>query len=126
MNEGKRIVINGTDYTDFFTKLGYTVQYESVQGNNAGLMLDGSYTEDELKVRAIVTLPCMPLNEEQLGEILREVYSSSYHRVEFFDPKSNGYKTEEMRRNVSRQKYRGRGADGVEYWTGTVITFTTR
>lgn len=126
MGDAKRIVINGTDYTSYFTAIGYSVQYESVQGNNAGLMLDGSYTEDELKIRTIVTLPCMPLDQEKLSNILQEVYSSSYHTVEYFDTMTNKYKTEEMRRRVSTQKYRGTGADGKKYWVGTVITFETR
>lgn len=126
MNEGKRITINGTDYTDYFTRVGYSVQYESVQGNNAGQMLDGSYTEDEIKIRAIVTLPCMPLNEEQMSKILQEVYASPYHQVEYFDPKTGGYVTEEMRRSISTQTYKGHGSNDKAYWTGTVITFTTR
>lgn len=126
MAEGKTIKINGTDYTDYFTRLGYSVGYESVRGNNAGLMLDGSYTEDEIKLRTVVTLPCMPLDEERLKKILQEVYSDSCHMVEYFDPKSGGYRTEEMRRTVSEQKYKGQGTNGLQYWTGTVITFTTR
>lgn len=126
MVEGKRITINGTDYTDYFTRIGYSVHYESVQGSNADLMLDGSYTEDELKLRAVVTLPCMPLDEERLSNILQEVYSGSYHIVEYFDIKTRSYKTEEMRRQVSEQTYKGQGANGLEYWTGTVVTFTTR
>lgn len=126
MAEGKTIKINGTDYTEYFTRLGYSVAYESVQGSNAGLMLDGSYTEDEIKLRTVITLPCMPLDEERLKKILQEVYSDSYHMVEYFDPKSVGYRTEEMRRTVSEQRYKGQGTNGLQYWTGTVITFTTR
>ena len=126
MADGKRIVIDGVDYTSYFTRTGYSVVYESVQGDNAGLMLDGSYTEDELKIRAIVTLPCMPLKQDQLSDILQAVYGSPYHTVEYFDPMTRSYKQEEMRRSISEQKYRGYGADGNEYWTGTVITFTTR
>lgn len=126
MPEGKTIKINGTDYTSYFTRIGYSVAYESVQGNNAGLMLDGSYTEDELKIRTVVTLPCMPLDQEKLSDILQEVYASSYPVVEYFDPMTRSYKTAEMRREVSEQTYKGQGTNGLEYWTGTVIIFTTR
>lgn len=126
MADGKRIKINGTDYSSYFTRTGYTVAYESVQGNNAGQMLDGTYTEDELKIRTVITLDCMPLNQAQLSAILKEVYDRVYHTVEYFDPKTNTYIEEEMRRSVSTQKYRGFCSNGLEYWTGTVITFTSR
>ena len=122
----KDIFINNTNYTQYFTKTGYEVEYESVQGDNAGLMLDGSYTEDEIKLRTILTLYCMPLNETQLKNILQEVYSSPYHIVKFFDPKSGKSVVQEMRRTVSKQVYKGFGSDRNAYWTGTVITFTTR
>lgn len=122
----KDIFINDTDYTQYFTKTGYEVEYESVQGDNAGLMLDGSYTEDEIKLRTILTLYCMPLNETQLKNILQEVYSKPYHMVQYYSPKLGLPVIEEMRRTVSKQVYKGFGSDRNAYWTGTVITFTTR
>lgn len=126
MTDGKRLKINGTDYSGYFTRTGYSVGYESVQGSNAGQMLDGTYTEDELKIRTVVTLNCMPLTQEQLSALLNEVYGRVYHMVEYFDPKTNGYREEEMRRHVTTQTYRGFGAGGDEYWTRTSVTFTSR
>lgn len=122
----KRIVINEADYTAWFPKTGYSVGYQSIQGANAGVMLDGSYTEDEVAIKAIITLPCMPLDEKQLSELLSNIYSFPYADITYFDPKAGAERNIEARRSVSAQKYRGFGADGKEYWTGTVVTFTER
>ena len=49
----KTIKINDVDFTSMFTPVGYSVGYKSIQGNNGGLMLDGSYTEDEIAQKAV-------------------------------------------------------------------------
>lgn len=122
----KTIKIDGTDYTDFFTRVGYSVTYQSIQGKNGGLMLDGSYTEDELALKAVVALPCKALNEEKLSALLTKVYSAVYHQIYYFDPKTNSYRTMEARRAVSQQNYRGFSTNGYEFWTDAVVTFTER
>lgn len=122
----KTLKINRTDYTDYFTREGYRVSYSPVSGRNAGWMLDGTYTEDEMSLKAVITLTCWPLNETQLSTLLSEIYSYPYHEVYYFDPRAGAYRTIEARRAVSEQKYRGSGADGVQYWTGTVVTLTER
>lgn len=120
----KTIQINRKDFTDYFTQAGYTVGYVSVQGSNAGLMLDGSYTEDEIALKAVITLRCIPLTEQQLKEVLDEVYFWPYCDVYYYDPLTHGYRRISARRTVTEQKYRGFTADRKERWTGTVITFT--
>lgn len=122
----KTIKINGKDFTRMFTRYGYVVRYESVQGNNGGLMLDGSTTEDELAVKAIADLPVMPLNEEDVATLLQEIYSEPYVTLYFYDPKLGGYRETLFRRNQSQQKYRGFGSDGKEYWTGPALTLTEK
>ena len=118
----KTIKLNGTDCTYMFTRTGYVVKYRSVQGNNGGMMLDGSYTEDELALKVDINIPIMPLSEEVLGELLSIIYSEPYVDVYFFDPKEKKYRESVFRRNQTEEKYRGFGSDGKEYWTCTSIT----
>ncbi|MBR4855128.1 MAG: hypothetical protein IKU94_00690 [Bacteroidaceae bacterium] len=118
----KTIKLNNVDFTEMFTKYGYSVSYTSVQGNQGGIMKDGSYMEDELAVKAIVTIPCLPLNEEQLAAVLTAVYSGPYVSLYYYDPRSGGYRDIIARRNKVDQKYKGTGSDGREYWVGTVLT----
>lgn len=122
----KTLKINGIDFTGYFPREGYSVSYESIQGSNAGLMLDGSYTEDEIAQKATVTLNCMPLNEVQLATLLAEINGTLYPMVYFFDPLLASYRTMQVRRTLTTQKYRGFGGTGVEYWTGTVVTLKER
>ena len=120
----KIIKINGVDFTNMITPVGYEVQYESVQGENGGLTLDGSYLEDEIAQKAVIKATCMPMNEDDLASLLSNIYGSKYASVYYFDPKKKGYLTITARRSVSWQKYKGKGSDGKDYWSGTVITLT--
>ncbi len=122
----KIVKINGVDVTDKVTPSGYKVRYESVQGNNSGRMLDGSYTEDEIAKKAVVTIPFMPLSENDISELLGNIYGEPYTSLYYYDPFKKAYITIASRRNVSEQKYVGTGTNGTEYWVGTVATFTER
>lgn len=122
----KTIKINDVDFTSMFTHVGYAVGYKSIQGNNGGLMLDGSYTEDEIAQKAVILLPCMPLNSSNLSTLLSNIYGSVYPKVYYYDPKDGDYREIYTRRSETEQQFRGVGTDGKEYWTGTVITLTEK
>lgn len=118
----KTIKLNGVDFTKMFTSVGYYVTYRSVQGNNGGVMLDGSTMEDELAVKSDVHLPVMPLNEADVGELLSVLYQEPYVTMYYYDPRFKSYRETRFRRNSAEQKYRGFGTDGKEYWTGPELT----
>ena len=122
----KPIIINGNDYTSYFAATGYSVRYEPVDGGQGGVMQDSTYTEDEIALKAVVTLPCMPLNEDQLSVLLADVYMSKYANLTYYDTWRRVERSIQARRSVSEQTYRGQGANGREYWTGTVVVFRER
>lgn len=121
----KTIKINGKDFTEYFTPTGYSVSYKKIRGPNSGYMQDGSYTDDVLAVKAIVTCTCMPLDETKLSTLLSEI-SGAYADVIFFDPAMNEYRTAKMLTPEPSQKFKGTGADSVDYWTGTILQFTEK
>lgn len=121
----KTISVNGVDYTDVFTPEGYTVSYIKRRGSNAGVMLDGSYIDDVLAIKAVVTCYCMPTNETQLQNLLTAI-ANEYVTLTFYDPKAGTYRSMTCMPSEPSQKFRGTGADALEYWTGTVITFTEK
>lgn len=121
----KRITINDKDYTSFFAPKGLKVNYEIIKGSNAGRMLDGSYTEDELAQKAVITLKCKPLNEEQTAQLLDELLRDVYHTVEYYDPRTGDYRTMTAMRSISTQDYVGTCLGG-DYWNGITITLTER
>lgn len=122
---GKTIKINGADYTDVFTPVGYSVSYRKIRGRNTGYMLDGSYTDDVLAIKAVISCTCMPTNEKQLSEILSET-AQTYVDVYYFDPREKSYRTAVCIPSEPSQTYKGKGSDSLEYWTGTVIQFTEK
>lgn len=122
----KPLTIDSNNYAPYFTEAGYEVEYLIIDGGQGGLTLSGEMEEDEIAQKAEITLPCWPLNEEQLADLLSVIYNATYHTVTYYDPKAGGTRTITARRKVSRHKYRGFGANGLEYWTGVVVTLTEK
>lgn len=121
----KNIYINAEDYTDVFTPTGYTVSYIKRRGKNSMTMLDGTYIDDVLAIKAVVTCYCMPTNETQLQKLLTDI-SNPYVTVTFFDPRVKSYRIMTAIPSEPSQKFRGQGTNAIDYWTGTVITFTEK
>jgi len=126
MTVQKPIYINGTDYTALFPAAGYEVNYIKETGANAGLMINGAYNEDTLALKAVVSSPLMPVDEDQQAAFLQDVMSSDYASVYYFEPSRKNFRTAVMRWELGKTKYRGLGADGKLYWTGMAVTFTDR
>lgn len=122
----KSLIIDGQDYSSYFTQAGYSVEYASVDGGQGGVMLNGDRVVDELMVKAVIKLPCMPLSDAQISRLLSQVYTGVYHTVRYYDSMRGVNRTISAIRDVSSQVYRGTGANGVEYWTGMVITFSEK
>lgn len=119
----KNIALNTVDFTDVFTPTGYTVSYVKRRGNNTTVTKSGLYKDDVKAVKAVVTCICMPTNENKLQELLT-IIADDYVNVYYFDPKAKAYRNMTAMPSEPVQKYRGEGANMLEYWTGTVITFT--
>ena len=124
--EAKSIRIGTVDFTSFFTQVGYQVEYIKRLGNQGGLLQDGSMEEDLLDRKAVVTLPCYPLNEDQISELLSALFEDHYPAVEYYDPWMKDYRRVYAIVDTSRLSYRGHGADGNSYWTGSVVKLTEK
>ena len=114
--------INDVVVSSLFTRYGYSVSYEKVTGPNSGFMQDGSYVEDVLRWRAVVSLKVIPLNETQLSFLLNTILPSTYIRLYYFDPMNNDYREEYFTIEGQPMTFRGQGADGNNYWTGYALT----
>ena len=120
----RTVRINGIDFSSLFTNTGYTVRYKKILGNNSGYMLDGSYVEDLLARKTVVTMNALPLNEDDLQKLYQILHEEQTVRLYFFDPKTKGYKTIDTLVEETPVKYRGLGGAGVVYWSGITLTFT--
>lgn len=124
LKDGKTFKINGVDVSPLVTRTGYTVQYKKILGGNSGYMLDGSYREDLLSRKTVVTVNAMPLSEKDLQGLYQALYSAPVVELYFFDPWAKAYKTIEATTEETPVKYRGYGGARVIYWTGIALTFT--
>lgn len=121
----KTVRINGINFTDIFPETGQTVNYIKRRGNASGIMLDGSYVDDVLAVKAVWSSPCMPISEAQLQQLLTTL-RNAYVELYFFDPAILAYRTMVAMPGDLSQKYRGEGTDALDYWTGTIVTLTEK
>lgn len=122
----KNFRINGTDYTSLLPAEGYSVRYQKVEGRNAGTMLSGAYTEDVIAVKAVLTVPLLPMTEEQQSALLTSLYSDDYATVYYYDPRKANYRQAVMRYETQDANSRGLTVGRSEYWTGQQLTFEDR
>jgi hypothetical protein len=76
--------IDGKDYSHLVPRRGYQVAYKKVLGGNSCYTLDGTYHEDVLAYKAIVTIELMPMSPETLAELVVSVencVNATYHDV---------------------------------------------
>lgn len=121
----KPFKLNGVDMSAHFTRYGYTVAYKAIKGNLAGYMQDGTYRDDVRSRKAVVTLTCMPQTDAQMSILLQAVLQD-YVSLEYYDPWRESMRSAMFMPSDPEQEYRGKGADGNEYWTGTKVVFTER
>lgn len=120
------IKVNTVDITSLLTPVGYQVGYQPVTGRWGGYTLDGKFHPDVLAVKAVLTANCMPLTAQQIAGILGEYVPGMETPVEvyYFDPRLGDYRIMEALAGAVAQKYVGVGANGSDYFTGTILVFT--
>lgn len=125
----KYAVLNGLNLSELgiITRYGYEVAYHPVDGGQGDLTQDGTYQEDEIALKAVISFPIMPLPEDVMGQLLRTVYDSERPQLIYFDIKKGDYRNIYTRRGkMTAAKYRGRGADGKDYWTTGSLVLTEK
>lgn len=122
----KNVIINGVDCSLFFPKYGQRVRYPKVYGDAGGTMLDGTETEDVIKVKSRITLDFIPQTEERMHGFIKNLYSAPYAMVEYFDPMTNSYKTIEAIYSEVEVLHLFENAFSDEMWKLHSLTLTER
>lgn len=120
----KTITINGVDFTSYFTPTGFSCSYEKIDGGNGGTMKNGDALEDIVAVKARGTAVCMPLTDDQQSALLPALYDEQPILLRYFDPRTGEYRAINAYVTTESGVYRGKGATGVEYWTGLAVSFS--
>lgn len=119
----KTILINGVDFTSYFTPAGFLCSYEKIEGQNSGVMKNGDMLQDILSVKARGQATCIPLTDAQQANLLTTIYSSQPVLLQYFDARLGADRSVEAYMEASETTYRGFGGTGVEFWTGLVVSF---
>lgn len=122
----KSIKINGVNYTSYVTKYGYSVAYRKVDGGAGGTMLTGETTVDVLAIKAVITVPLMPLFESQLNAIISDVLSVDYPTLYYYDPRTNAYRTISTILDEPEMRHVGMNVYNNEIWLSGTLTFTEK
>lgn len=120
----KNILINGVDFTEYFTPIGFRCSYTKIEGGNGGTMKNGDTLQDIIAVKASGQAACMPLTETQQSTLLAAIYSSQPVLLQYFDARTGSDRTVEAYMEASETTYKGFGGTGVEFWTGLVVSFS--
>lgn len=120
----KTIKIGGTDFTSYFMPSGFVCSYEIIEGQNSGVMKDGSTVKDILAVKARGQAKCMPLSDEQQETLLSAIYGFQPTSLQYFDAKRGADRTIQAYMDANETTYQGTGGNGVEFWTGLVVSFS--
>ena len=64
------LIIDGVDFSSFVNKYVYSVEYIKREGQNGGVMLDGSITVDVLARKAVITVETNGSWDTQLSDFL--------------------------------------------------------
>lgn len=123
---GKTLKVNGYNFTPLMTPYGYTVSHKKIQGGNQGTMKDGSFVDDVLAIKAVMSITFMPLTQADLEWVNNALYLYDYPSVEFYDPRTKTSRRAECIFEMSPALERGKGADGNIRWIGAGVTFTER
>lgn len=122
----KSIRINSIDYSQYVTKYGYSVSYRKVDGGAGGTMLTGETTVDVLAIKAVITVPLMPMFESQLNALIANALSSDYPTLRYFDPRTNAYRTITTIMDEPEMRHVGMNCYNNEIWIAGTLTFTEK
>ena len=103
----KNILINGVDFTDYFTPVGFRCSLQDI-----------------IAVKASGQAACMPLTETQQSALLTAIYNNQPVLLQYFDARTGSGRTVEAYMEASETTYKGFGGTGVEYWTGLSVSFS--
>ena len=120
------VIIDGVDFSTDFNKYGSSVRYDPREGENGGMMLDGSMMVDILAWKAVLTLPCNDLTGDRLSALLQATLKAEIS-VTFWDPRLNEQRTATfIRPELSDQTLTLQTAAGVRWYSGMTLTLTEK
>lgn len=115
--------VNGVDFTSYTTDGGYVSSPIKLDGGQGGMMLDGSETEDTIRVKMQITVPIMPLTANQLSTLQQALLEYDYPELYFFDSVQKTYREAETIVALPVPHHAGKSITGDEIWIIDPLVF---
>ena len=115
-----KLIIDGTDFTDYIAFGGYKWQREDADGPGAGRDLTGDLTRNRLATKRRLDITCRPLNDQECAKILTAIMPE-WVTVQYYDPQQGGMVTYTMYSNNNPATHEIHYRDGTSMWSG--VTF---
>lgn len=117
--------IGDNDISNYVEKNSYSVSYETREGGNGGMMLDGSWTSDIIAYKAIVTFTLIGISSAHLSDIIGGCLNP-YVDLNYFDTRTNSQRTSQFMPVVGAATY-AFARHGLDYFKGGMaLTFRER
>ena len=117
--------LNGVDFSPQINRYGYLFSYEPREGNNGGMMLDGSLTVDVLAWKAVIQLDCNAMKSSAQAAIMA-MCATDYVTVTYYDTKENSNKTSVFIPSIGETKIGIIAPDNTKWFTGLTLTLRER
>ena len=114
--------VNGVDWSSYIATYGYAETPRKVEGQNGGVMLDGTTRWDILAIKYDLVVPLMPLTMDAISIMLTSCVSGSVP-VRYKSASSNSMVTRQMRPDFSAITLALKSPI-QEYFSGMYVTFT--
>lgn len=119
------LYINGTNYSSYANKYGYSINYVERHGQNGGLLQSGEQIVDLLRRAPVITWVLNDLPQSMLTQLL-SACEDNYVSVTYFDTRTNQDKTDVFHPSISQQSLATTTSAGVKWFNGLVLTLTAR
>lgn len=115
-----KLIIDGTDFTDYIAFGGYKWQREDADGPGAGRDLTGDLTRKRLATKRRLDITCRPLKDDECAKILTAIMPE-WVTVQYYDPQQGGMVQYTMYSNNNPASHEIHYRDGTSMWGG--VTF---
>lgn len=117
--------LNGVDFSDCLKKFDYSLSYEKREGDNGGMMKDGSMVVDILAWKAVLKVATDGIEAARMSTLLSHLIAD-YVEVTFFDTRTNAVRTSEFIPSVVDVPISHFRDGTVRWYNSTQITLTER
>lgn len=119
------LTIEGIDCSNYANINNYNIGYKAIQGNNGGIMLDGSTTVDVLAYKCVITLDLNSMTGIQLSTILTAILKP-YVTVTYFDTLTNANRTAVFMPEIGSSRFAFFTDGSKRFDSGTTLVLTER